>query len=746
MEEGRESSSLSAESTLKCDPQAGEKDVQKVVNEKNKYVTALVGPDLTAGFFGCVDVCAVEGVEGWVVNAGNFSDPIAVSIFLEDEPIGVAYSVAFRADIAALVERSVNSGFHFKWQKAKLPTWVKERDPDEKAQLAFVIEGCDLQIPFAKSMPNIGELRKWVGPPEVLPLSGSQKKTVIQSIEGQRVEPLPLNSEDIKAIAFYLPQFHPIPENDEWWGPGFTEWTNVSQAKPLFSGHYQPHVPADFGYYDLRLPEVREAQAELAKSHGIYGFCYYYYWFAGRRILERPLQEVLESGKPDFPFCICWANENWSRRWDGSENEILLKQEHSEENDIKFIHDIIPILKDPRYIRVHGKPLLIVYRLALLPQPSQTAALWRKICHDEGIGEIYLCAAESFGYTDPYEDGFDATVQFPPHGIKAAQINKKIDNLSDDYTGLLYDYEEVVFNELNREIPNYKRFRGVMCCWDNTARKKMAGNAFLNATPESYELWLRGVVDYTRTKLPAGERLVFINAWNEWAEGTHLEPDCKFGHGFLKATQRVLGKRTDWRVLLEYVKKKDGLSMEEKTELINELESHLLGYDQSLRYLTKLQKPRLRDMEKRAVFVPASTATIGDLPIYGGGECRLEQIGTINVSQGFDRWVLDRERALYISGWALAKGHALHERSLDYFVLERVNDHEQYVALAKVRYRRDDIKQVKNNYSEAESLFSGFRAYLDFSHMPIGEYRLGLICLGSITNTISYFDGVWAIV
>ena len=168
------------------------------------------------------------------------------------------------------------------------------------------------------------------------------------------------------------------------------------------------------------------------------------------------------------------------------ENEILLKQEHSEENDIRFIHDVIPILKDPRYIRVNGKPILIVYRLSLLPDPSQTAALWRKICRDEGVGEIYLCAAESFGYSDPYKDGFDAAVQFPPHDVRVlAPANKEIKELPEDYTGVLYDYEEVVFNELNREAPNYKRFRGVMCSWDNTARKKKAGNVFLNATPES---------------------------------------------------------------------------------------------------------------------------------------------------------------------------------------------------------------------------------------------------------------------
>src|SRR5580704_8011423 len=214
-----------------------------------------------------------------------------------------------------------------------------------------------------------------------------------------------------RALAFYLPQFHPIPENDEWWGKGFTEWTNVVKAKPWFSGHYQPHVPTDLGFYDLRLPETREAQADLARQYGIYGFCYYHYWFHGRRLLERPFNEVLTTGRPDFPFCLCWANENWTRRWDGAERQILVKQTYSQQDDLEHIRWLLNAFDDRRYIRLEGKPLLLVYRAGDLPSPSRTAEAWRGEARKAGIGDIFLCSILSHSPTsrvDPALLGFDA--------------------------------------------------------------------------------------------------------------------------------------------------------------------------------------------------------------------------------------------------------------------------------------------------------------------------------------------------
>ncbi len=221
----------------------------------------------------------------------------------------------------------------------------------------------------------------------------------------------------LRLIAFYLPQFHTIPENDEWCGKGFTEWRNVSSAKPLFSGHYQPHVPTNLGYYDLLDEDTRIAQASLAREFGIEGFCYYHYWFSGQRLLERPLQQVLESAKPEFPFCICWANENWTRAWDGEDQQVLMKQEYSEADDRAHIRSLFPVFEDERYIRVDGKPFFLVYRTENMPDPARTAQIWREEARNAGIGELYLCRVESIGYCDPKEINFDAALEFAPDWI-----------------------------------------------------------------------------------------------------------------------------------------------------------------------------------------------------------------------------------------------------------------------------------------------------------------------------------------
>lgn len=355
----------------------------------------------------------------------------------------------------------------------------------------------------------------------------------------------------VKAICFYLPQYHPVPENDEWWGRGFTEWRNVTKARPLFPGHYQPHLPADLGFYDLRLPEVREAQAELAREHGIHGFCYYHYWFNGRRILERPFEEVLESGKPDFPFCLCWANENWSRNWDGGAKNILLEQHHSDEDDHAHIVSLLPALRDPRYIRINGRPLLLIYRTELLPDPQRTATIWRKVAREAGLGELYLVRVENFVTgTDPATIGFDATVEFSPddRDVGQAVFSGPVTNKLSQW-GILpkafsqhavLRYTVIAEARMRRAPPGYKQFRCVTPMWDNTARRKEGGRILIGSTPQLYKAWLTTALKQTRERFQGDEQIVFINAWNEWAEGCHLEPDLKHGHAYLEATKQAL--------------------------------------------------------------------------------------------------------------------------------------------------------------------------------------------------------------
>lgn len=360
---------------------------------------------------------------------------------------------------------------------------------------------------------------------------------------------------DIKAIAFYLPQYHPIPENDAWWGKGFTEWTNVTKAKPQFAGHYQPHLPADLGFYDLRLPEVRQAQAELAKAYGIHGFCYYHYWFNSKRLLEHPFNEVLNSGEPDFPFCLCWANENWTRRWDGQDQQILMEQVYSEEDDRQHLRVLAQAFRDPRYIRVDSKPLFLVYRASKIPHPYQTTETWRDEARKLGIGEIFLCRVESFytEHTDPTSLGFDAAVEFQPDWTRMGlplqtgrrwQLLRRLKIAETAYaTHNIYDYAEIVERMLAKSVPNYRRFSCVTPAWDNTARRKQDATILQNSTPKIYENWLDGVVRRTLEQ-PESEKLVFINAWNEWAEGNHLEPCQKWGHAYLEATLNVLSNRS----------------------------------------------------------------------------------------------------------------------------------------------------------------------------------------------------------
>jgi len=343
-----------------------------------------------------------------------------------------------------------------------------------------------------------------------------------------------------RSVAFYLPQFHPIPENDRWWGEGFTEWKNTARARPRFAGHYQPHVPGELGYYDLRSPATREAQAALAREHAVDAFCYYHYWFNGHRLLERPFDEVLSSGSPDLPFCLCWANENWTRAWNGSDREVLMGQRYSDADDIAHVRHLAPAFADPRYVRIDGKPLFLVYRASNLPSPRRTTDIWRQEAQRLGLGELYLARVESFPNErgDPAALGFDAAVEFQPEWRRlrdqsllatARRIGTRlgVGRLTPEY--VTHDYAALVDAALQSHPVEYTRFPCVTPSWDNSARRSTGAVLFTGSSPERYGEWVR------RTLLERPSPLLFVNAWNEWGEGAHLEPCAQWGRGYLEA-------------------------------------------------------------------------------------------------------------------------------------------------------------------------------------------------------------------
>lgn len=368
---------------------------------------------------------------------------------------------------------------------------------------------------------------------------------------------------NLKTIAIYLPQYHPIPENDEWWGTGFTEWTNVTKAKPLFKGHYQPQLPADLGFYDLRLEESRIAQEKLAKENGIFGFCYYHYWFNGKRILQEPLDRKLKNPNEDLPFMICWANENWTRVWDGSENKILLEQKYGDKDDIEHINHLLTYLKDPRYIKYQGKHILAIYKSELLPDPKKTIEIWKKQAKTEGI-DLLLCRMDAHGKIGEHflDSGFDKSIDFQPFGhysesfkkMKSKERNtltyrfiKKIKNKFlneskfDEYLSLregIFDYEEYVKYYCDQPPLPDSCFPCITPGWDNTSRRKNNYFLFKNSSPEMFSKWFEQIIKNNQNK----ETLLFINAWNEWAEGNHLEPCQKWGKQYLNVLKTAQKK------------------------------------------------------------------------------------------------------------------------------------------------------------------------------------------------------------
>jgi len=355
-------------------------------------------------------------------------------------------------------------------------------------------------------------------------------------IELQRSSQTEAGQHLARLIAFYLPQFYPIPENDAWWGPGFTEWTNVAKARPLYKGHKQPRLPADLGFYDLRLAETRERQADMARAAGIEGFCYWHYWFAGRLLLERPFEEVLNTGEPDFPFCVAWANQSWSGIWHGAPNRILIEQTYpGPEDDARHFGYLRRAFEDPRYVRVGGRPILFVYKPADLPEPARFVERWQAMATDAGLGGLYLVAGLGESeYPTHREDGFDAGVwyEFPFQDTFGTWFRQRLMNRNIIQGPRRYPHR--------RHLPEAPPDLGgtlIPCVypnWDNTPRSGRRGVLATGSTPQRFGAHLRRAMELA-SAAPSDEQVVMIKSWNEWAEGNYLEPDLEFGLGRLDA-------------------------------------------------------------------------------------------------------------------------------------------------------------------------------------------------------------------
>lgn len=369
--------------------------------------------------------------------------------------------------------------------------------------------------------------------------------TMVERSQVESIEPMQRSP---RVVSFYLPQFHRVAENDRWWGHGFTEWHNVVKAKPIFGTHIAPLRPTELGYYSLELDSVRRAQRDLAVGHGVAGFMYYYYWFAGQRLLSEPIERLLDSDI-DQPFCIMWANENWTRRWDGQDTDVLIAQRYDDVPAESFIEDVLPLLRDPRYMRVDDRPVLAVYKLAQLPDPAATVAHWRTRCHEEGLAApliIQVDVGEAMGalVDGAQRSAIDGSLTFAPHNLSFTLSEVASAPKDPRFKGNMMSYRGMVEAAIEDVLPaqDDSHFPGVMVTFDNTARRQWTPDLFTGSNPYTFRRWLAACADSVQHR-DADKRLVFVNAWNEWAEAAVLEPTEQFGRTYLLACRTIGAER-----------------------------------------------------------------------------------------------------------------------------------------------------------------------------------------------------------
>lgn len=685
---------------------------------------------------GCIDAFTGAMFRGWVLSTDNLLKPVNLDVYLLGVLVGRTSTHLSRGDIAKTVGLPIKSGFQFSihsisTEKAsEVLSEVKRRAGSPlslRAVLTIKIADTEVELPFSsklkKAVIDVSQLGASLDAAIGTKIKNDYIAIRDQLLQSTTFEP-ELGAADVRVIAYYLPQFHPVPENNEWWGPGFTEWTNVVSAKPYLPEHHQPRIPADLGFYDLRIESVQLEQIALAKQYRVTGFCYYYYWFSGKTLMTMPIDRHLEMGY-DFDFCLCWANENWSRRWDGSESDVLMAQRHVAEDDISFIRSCIKYFRSPRYIKIDGAPFLQVYRVSLLENPSETIERWREIVRSEGFPGLHVSMVEFGDLQNPFHYGCDSSSQFMPHGCDVEEKTTDFEGVDPNFKGKIYDYSDFVRAEIARPPVSHIQFRGAMPSWDNTSRKGVAGNIIHGATPALFELWMSHLVNFTRQNLPEGLRFIFITAWNEWAEGAHLEPDRKLGHKNLQAVRNSL--MDDRRVLAQLAHSADGSLLLDETSAVWQLVEKLMNANSQLANLVRLRygkRDRSREWLPTLVIVDEEIIQVSDAPAMSRA-----WIEGFNGRPSLDlkQIILSEKSGIDIRGWVYCPNVRIPDTLPLFISLKPEHEGSRRRRLAMIWNRESRQDVVDALKLSADYVRCGFTSSVSLRGVPAGRYELEIL-------------------
>ncbi|WP_439551046.1 glycoside hydrolase family 99-like domain-containing protein [Falsiroseomonas sp.] len=521
---------------------------------------------------------------GWyrVRNGLDPAEP-ALAHYLRSRPYGAAPIPEFDAEFYLATYRDVARAGADAFEHYITIGWQEGREPSPDFESRYYVKrhmgGAAEMAPLLHWLAHRHEPGVHPRMPQETPtIPRMVKRNTRPGEDFEDAKPLPDGARPrAKVLTYYLPQFHAIAENDAWWGKGFTEWTNLPRALPRFAGHYQPRIPRDLGPYALTDMNVMRRQIEMAKRGGVHGWIFYWYWFNGHRLLEKPVDAFIGDRSLDMPFALMWANENWTRRWDGAENDVLMSQDYRPEEEAALMAELARHFRDPRYIRVQGRPLLMMYRAGLMPEPKEIVAGWRQRFRDDHGEDPVFVMAQSFDDIDPREVGFDAAIEFPPHKVtkRAMPISASLDYLDPDFTGTVFSYDDIARVSLEEPEPPFPLIKCAVPGWDNDPRKQGTNTVIIHgSTPASYEAWLGELVERAAAKPFMGaEPFVCVNAWNEWCEGAYLEPDLHYGHAFLNATARAVVGRASQEAPALLLVAGDAEEREETRRLIASLQA-----------------------------------------------------------------------------------------------------------------------------------------------------------------------------